>query len=266
MLMIMYILYRSAALTPFTAPLAAAGASVLAIVSIVSRRPFKLWSPWRGDFMRQVAAEHWHYGRWTLLTAIVAWIPACLYYIIVPLLVGLDANGALNALMNLVMPAAQVASASTFLLIPAFGRQRQQRRSASLIWLVFVVMMAGASLYAVLVGVFGGPMMHLLYREQYIEYADFAWLVGLIAVPSAGIATLGSALRAFERPDRVLWAYVTSTAVTCVFGVAAVATWGLLGAILGLLGGYVITMLVMLWWVLRTDAWPDPQAAATLSV
>jgi O-antigen/teichoic acid export membrane protein len=101
----------------------------------------------------------------------------------------------------------------------------------------------------------------LLYSGRYTQYANFAWLVGLIALPTAAIAALGSALRAYERPDRVLWAYVVSAVVTCTFGVAAVATWGLLGAILGLLGGYVTTMLVMLWWVLRTDARPEPRTA-----
>jgi O-antigen/teichoic acid export membrane protein len=75
----------------------------------------------------------------------------------------------------------------------------------------------------------------------------------------------GSALRAYERPDRVLMAYVFSTAVTCIFGVAAVATWGLLGAILGLLGGYLTTMLAMFWWVLHTDSRREPGAAANLS-
>jgi O-antigen/teichoic acid export membrane protein len=56
----------------------------------------------------------------------------------------------------------------------------------------------------------------------------------------------------------VLWAYVISTAVTCTLGVAAVAAWGLVGAILGLLAAYVTTMLAMLWWMLRTGTRPEP--------
>ena len=48
----------------------------------------------------------------------------------------------------------------------------------------------------------------------------------------------------------------------CVFGVAAVASWGLLGAILGILGGYVTTAAVMLFWVLRTNVWAEPRMAA----
>jgi O-antigen/teichoic acid export membrane protein len=265
MVAIMYALYRLAALSAFTAPLGAAAASVLAIGSMIATGRFKLWSPRQGEFTRRIVIAHWRYGRWAFLSGIATWVPACLYYLIVPLLVGLEANAALNALMILVLPATHLNSASTFLLVPAFGRLRQYRRAASFVWIAMVVLVAGASFYAVLVGLFGRPLIDLLYRGRYTQYADFAWLVGLIALPTAAIAALGSALRACERPDRVLWAYVTSTAVTCVFGVAAVAIWGLLGAILGLLGGYVTTMLVMLWWVLRTDAWPDPQPAATLS-
>jgi O-antigen/teichoic acid export membrane protein len=265
MLAIMYALYLSAALTSFTAPLAAAGASALAVGSIIALGRVKLWSPWRGDFMRRVASAHWGYGRWALVTGFATWVPASLYYIIVPLMVGLEANAALNALMILVFPATHVNSGLTFLMVPAFGRLRQERRVASLVWIVLVVLLAAASVYALLVGLFGRPLMDVLYRGLYTGYADFAWLVGLIALPTAAIAALGSALRAYERPDRVLWAYIASTAVTCVFGVAAVASWGLLGAILGLLGGYVTTMLVMLWWVLRPDAQAEPQAATTLS-
>ena len=57
MLVIMYALYRSAALSSFTAPLAAAGASGLAIGSIIAMAPFRLWSPWRGDFARRSRAR-----------------------------------------------------------------------------------------------------------------------------------------------------------------------------------------------------------------
>jgi O-antigen/teichoic acid export membrane protein len=266
MFAIMYLLYRSAALSAFTAPLAAAGASVLAIGGIMAMGHVKLWSPRQGGFMRQVATAHWRYGRWSLVTAIVSWAPGSLYYLIVPSLVGLDANGALNALIILTVPAAQVYMAFTFLLVPTFGRMRRRGSAAPLVWKALGVLVASACLYALLIFMFGQPLMDLLYRGRYTQYARFAWLIGLIAPPTAAIAVLGSVLRACERPDRVFWAYVMSTAVTCVFGVAAVAIWGLLGAVLGLLGGYVTTMLAMLWWVLRTDAWPQLRTATVKPV
>jgi O-antigen/teichoic acid export membrane protein len=256
MLAILYALYRTATLSPFTAPLAAAGAGAVAIAVIMVMRGFPLWSRQRDDFMRLIAAEHWRYGRWAVVSGVLMWIPGSLYYLIVPIMVGLEANGALNALWVLVMPATQLTLALTFLLIPAFSRVSQVRSAAPLMWVSLLVLVAGASLYALLIALFGGPLMDLMYRERYTQYAGYAWLMGLIVLPVAAIAVFGSALRARERPDCVLWAYVISTAVTCAFGVAAVAAWGVLGAILGLLAGYMTTMLAMLWWVLRTGSQP----------
>lgn len=265
MLAIFYALYRSAALSAFTAPLAAAGASVFAAIAIIAVRGFPLWSAWRGDFIRQVAVDHWRYGRWAVATGIFTWVPGSLYYLIVPLLAGLEANGALNALWVMVMPALQVYQALTFLLIPAFAGLQQDRRGLQLMTITLAALLTTGLLYAVTIALLGEPMMDLIYRGRYTGYADLAGLIGLITLPSAAITALGSALRAQERPDRVLWAYVLSTVVTCTFGVAAVAAWGLYGAILGLLAGYSTTMLVMGWWVIQWVIRPRPQPAAGLS-
>ena len=182
-----------------------------------------------------------------------------------PIIAGLEANAALNALRILISPALHVIQASTLLLVPAFSRLRRGGRAAPLMWVALAVLLAGASLYALLIGLFGGPLMDLLFRGRYTQYTGYAWLMGLTVLPPAAIAVFGSVLQAYERPDRVLWAYVVSTVVTCAFGVAAIAAWGLLGAILGLLAGYVTTTLAMFWWVLRTGSRSEPPEAAELS-
>ncbi len=265
MLAVIYALYRTATLSSFTAPLAAAGASAVAIVGIITMQRVPLWSRRRDRFMRQVASAHWRYGRWAVVGGILSWIPGSLYYVIVPIMVGLEANAALNVLWVLVMPAGQLMQALTLLLVPAFSRMRQDRRGASRMWVALLVLVAGALLYALFTGLFGGLLMDLVYNGRYTQYANLAWLMGLIVLPYAGIAVFGSVLRAHERPDRVLWANVTSTADTCVFGIAAVAVWGLLGAILGLLASYVTAMLATLWWVLRANSRPEPETAADLT-
>lgn len=266
MLALIYALYRGAALSAFTAPIAAAGASVPAIVGIVAIRGYRLWPRRNGAFMREIAGAHWRYGRWAVVTEIVAWVPGSLYFVILPLSAGLDATGALNALIMLVMPAAQAYIAVNLLLVPTFGRMRQSGSADALLWKVLMILALGATLYALLVAFFGRPAMDLLYRGRYTEYTQFTWLVGLIVLPMAAIAALGSALRARERPDRVLRAYLISAAVAFTFGVAAVAVWGLLGAILGMLAGYVTTACGLLWWVLRSNPRAEPQMATTLPV
>lgn len=250
-LVILYLLYTSGTLSPFTAPLAAAGATAVATACVFAARRPELSSLWQGrDFARCVASAHWRYGRWASVTQAVEAFPSTFFYLLIPLLAGLEANAAVRVLIVLIMPAIQAILAFRLLLVPALRRMREQGYIPSIIWRALIVLVAGAALYALLIAEFGGPLMDLLYRGRYGEYARFAWLTGLIPVPFAAMEVLGSFLRARERPDRILWANMISAVVTVVFGGAAVAAWGLLGALLGLLGAYVTTMLVMAWWVI----------------
>jgi O-antigen/teichoic acid export membrane protein len=252
---IVYALYRSATLSSFTTPLAAAGASAVSIAGMIAVRRVPLSSPRGGAFVREVAAAHWRYGRWAVVTGIVDWTRGSIYYLVVPVLVGLEANAALNVLRNLAMPALQAYLAASALLIPAFSRRARSRRVASLMWPALIVLVAGGAVYALLVGLFGGTLIELIYRGRYTKYADLAWLMGLLVVPTAASTTFGSFLRADEKPDRVLSAYVAATVVACV-GIIAIYAWGLLGAVLGLLASSATTVLVMLWCVLRTEIVP----------
>ena len=266
-LAILDVFYSTATLSSFTAPLAGAGASALAIlIVIIAIRPFQIWVPWPRDFMRTVAIAHWHYGRWSVMAAMTSWAPTAVYYLLImPVWVGLQGNAALNALWNLVMPAIQVGLALSLLLIPAFSRARDEGRASVLMWSALLTMVAGAALYALVIDLAGEPVMDLVYGGRYTQFSHFAWVVGIAALPNAAIAVLESALRAHQRPDIILWAYVASTAVTCVFGPVAVAAWGVLGGTLGLLVRDVTTMLVELWWVRRVVGSSNPQATGRLS-
>lgn len=262
MLGTLYLLQQSATLTAFTAPLAAAGATALAVIGVIASQRAKLRLLRYDDhFLRGVARAHWQYGRWAVLTQALDGFPSFFYYLIVPLLVGLEANAALRVLIILIMPAIQANTAFAFSLVPAISRSRQRGGDSSFVWKVLILLVVGAGFYALFMAEFSGPLINMFYRGHYTEYAHLGWLAGLIPIPFAATIALGSTLRAHERPDLVLSANLISAAVTCVFGSAAVALLGLPGAILGLLGGYVTTMLVMLWWVLRTCHWPEPRAA-----
>jgi O-antigen/teichoic acid export membrane protein len=265
-LAILYLFYRSTALSPFTAPLANAAGAVLALLTIVAIGGFRLWRiAWPGDLMYRATIAHWRYGRWATVAGILSWAPAAMYYmVIMPVWAGLEGNAALNALWNLVMPVVQVGAALSLLLVPVFSRARQGGDAPSSMWKLLVVMMAGAASYALAIKLFGGPLIEVIYRGQYAQYSNFVWVVGLAALPNAAITVFESALRAHERPDAIVWAYVCSGVATSVFGIFAVATWGIIGGILGLLLRDVATALIELWWVLRIFASVRPEAVRKL--
>ena len=68
-----------------------------------------------------------------------------------PLLVGLEANAALRRTHDFGDSGDTAYSAFTLLLVPAFGRMRQRGWAASWIWKALTVLVAGASLYALLI-------------------------------------------------------------------------------------------------------------------
>jgi len=265
MFAIAFALHRSDMLSPFTAPLAAGAASALAVAATVGIRRLQLRSSWRsGDFLREVARAHWRYSRWAVLTGVVAWARGGLYFLVVPVLAGLPANAALSVLWNLVTPAIVLSYTSTQILVPAFSRVRQDRRATSRMWVVLPVLVTGAAFYALLVGLFGGTLIDLIYHGRYSQYDNLAWLVGLNVPPTAAFMVFAAFLRAHERPDRELSAQVYGMVVACL-GILAIAAWGLFGAIVGLLAGAVTTVLVAFWWVLRTGHAEIPGVSAAVN-
>jgi len=245
-------LYRTGVLSSFTAPLAAGGASVAGAGIIFSVRGFRLWPNWRGDFLHEVAVAHWEYGRWATLASMTSWASGGLYYLLImPVLAGLVSNAALNALWNLVMPMIQLDLAVSLLLVPALTRARQEHRLLGLMWMSGVVMVGGAAVYAVFIGLAGGFLMNIAYSGRYLQYNDLAWLVGLAALPNAASTVFEATLRAHERPDLLLKTYAVSAMVAWAVGAVAVSLFGVLGGILGLLARDTTTMLIEFRWVLR---------------
>jgi Na+-driven multidrug efflux pump len=59
------------------------------------------------------------------------------------------------------------------------------------------------------------------------------------------VNVLGAALRAFERPDRVFWAYLCTTVVALTLGFGFIAAWGVVGAVVGYLLSTAVKALAM---------------------
>src|ERR1700674_5443088 len=75
---------------------------------------------------KMVFSDHWRYGRWSVATAGIIWFPGNIYYVLLPIWVGLEGAGALKALMNLAMPALQSISALSLVLLPVLVQSRKK--------------------------------------------------------------------------------------------------------------------------------------------
>jgi len=204
---------------------------------------------------KEVTLEHWRYGRWSLGTVGLNWIPSNIYYVILPAWSGLGEAGALRALMNLAMPVLHSISALSMVLMPALvldwrraGRTAMKRTMESHCVLLF----GGSFAYLIVLLTCNGTLLRLLYGDKYSRYGLFPLLmVGLLPFASAATVILGNALRALERPDRIFWCYAAASIAAIVTGIPLTFALGVSGALMGMFLSSVITSICMLWFYQR---------------
>jgi O-antigen/teichoic acid export membrane protein len=179
--------------------------------------------------------SHWHYGRWAVLSSVVATLTGTqgggIYFFLVPIFGGLEAAAALKALLNLIMPMLHANVAIAAILVPALVRSRESADFARLMRLSMVLGLFGGILYWALLGLFHRQLITWLYGGNYMAYAGLAWLVGLVPLAAVVIGFMGAALNALERPDYVFRAYLISGLVALAIGPGCVAIWPVSGAI-----------------------------------
>lgn len=188
-----------------------------------------------------VVKDHWRYGRWASATAVLMWVPLNCFFVVLSVLVNLEASATLKALSNLVLPLLQANAALGSLLLPAMVlRVGNRGQFKSLLCLSLALFAAGACAYSLIIGGFSRVLVHLLYGGRYDSQANLLWLLLLIPVLDGAMVVLASALRSLERPDRIFWAQLAGAVFVLTAGVLATRSYGLWGAA----GGMVLADLL----------------------
>jgi len=126
-----------------------------------------------------------------------------------------------------------IAAVST-LLLPSLTQVRGEARFGTLVRYSTVLFVFGSVVYWLFLGLFHDPLVAWLYGGQYGEDAQLLWILGLVPLATGVVSVLGAALRAFERPDQVFWAYAFSAVLGLMLGVTLMFAWGVVGAAVGL--------------------------------
>ncbi len=231
-----YVLYRFGWLSTTTALGVTGASSLVAGIWLMARLRVKRPPLREGNLVRESLKDHWKYGRWSVPSKALAWVPHNAFYVLLPIWGGFEAGASFRALMNLLMPVLHGTTAVSVLLLPTFVQAREQPATfGSRVRLALIPFVLVCAVYWVLLGVFGGYVIGLVYGGQYTEYADLLWLLGLVPIVATISGIVSHALRALERPDRLFLALVFSTLITATVGVSCVYLWGVAGAGVGLI-------------------------------
>ena len=254
-------------LTPATGFLAMAAASLITCLILVALLRPKVMT--NSSAIRAVAADHWRYGRWSVATAGISWLPSNVYYVLLPAWFGLEGAGAFRALMNLAMPVLHSIGALSGILLPVLVRNRNESGTqgmAKTMRSFLALFLFGSMLYLIVFWGLRSELFRLLYGGRYQEYTFLpVLLVGLLPFGSSLVAVLGSSLRALERPEWIFWGYVGSGVVTLLVGIPLAAAAGVSGGLLGLLFSYLVAAALMLWFYRKSPrGQPAPGTAEAL--
>jgi O-antigen/teichoic acid export membrane protein len=195
-----------------------------------------------GPSRREVLQDHWSYGRWSLASSALSWVPGNLYYLVLPMFADVKAVGALKAVSNLVMPILHFNSALASLLLPALASAAKKKSHFNRLVAAGLAVLGGSSLlYWTMLATFRVPIVNAIYRGAYGDTAALVPIIALLPFGAACSDVLGAAVRALERPQQVFWAYIASASATVTLGIWAVAAWGQTGAAIGLLVSSCVT-------------------------
>jgi O-antigen/teichoic acid export membrane protein len=190
--------------------------------------------------------DHWRYGRWASATSVLMWIPLNFFFLVLSLVINLEASAALKALSNLVLPLLQANAALGSLLLPAMvlraGHGQQFRR---LLCSALGLFAGGACLYSIVIGTFSRLLVHLLYSGRYDAQTNLLWLLLIIPLLDGAMVVLASALRSLERPDLVFYAQFIVGGFVLIAGVICTRVSGLWGAAAAIAFGDVLGTIIL---------------------
>lgn len=211
-----------------------------------------------GLFAKDIALEHWKYGRWVLAATFPSWTLLNIYYLVLPAWFGLKAAGELKAMMNLSNPARHILAAFGALVLPLMVRHRERgglKLMRRTLCSTTAILVAGAACYLVFLWFLRVQIIELLYAGKYLEYSGLpVLLVGLVPLVTACTVTLGAAISAYERPDRVFWANAVASAIAVSLGLWLTKDFGVIGALAGYLASHSALACVL--WLLFRRCFP----------
>jgi O-antigen/teichoic acid export membrane protein len=194
----------------------------------------------------EVASRHWRYGRWALLASVFSWIPANLSYLLLPLLLDIDASAIIRALNNLLSPAIHFVMALAGLFVPVYVRLKDVSRLRKAVLFSAVFMFILTSIYWSFISLFGEVLVRWMYFDRYADYVYLLKIIGVIPVLVGIGSAFSSLLRALDRPELIAWSYGAGAMIVVVGIYPFISYLGIQGAVYTwLLGQGIMTFGVL---------------------
>jgi O-antigen/teichoic acid export membrane protein len=207
---------------------------------------------WRGKTVtvRQVAREHWNFGRWELSKVGVDWTCENISYAVAGSLLGIAETGKLKALTTLFLPLNQTLTALRRIFLPYLSRiSKHSGHSATgdRVKVLAILYAAGAAVYGVTLTILSKPIVGALYGEQFRSITDLIPYFAFTLVFAVPVNALDMGLRAARSPKSVFLAASVSTLSPLLVTWPMTWMFGMRGLIMTSLVTSAIFLTTMTW-------------------
>jgi O-antigen/teichoic acid export membrane protein len=190
--------------------------------------------PGAAENSRSVAQAHWTYGRWLFASSILAMGIPDVQTILLSVLVDLKSAGALRAMLNFIVPLAQLLMVLSVYTLPKLSRQVKVAGIGAglrqiLPFAVVTILLSVA--YVVTLLFFAEPLERLLYGNRMLAYLAYLPGLAFAALLSAVGASFSTLLRAAQNSQHQFFAGIAGTLVGIGAALLLLRRYGLAGAI-----------------------------------
>jgi O-antigen/teichoic acid export membrane protein len=243
-------------LTPFSSMLLMGFSSICVSIWILSSlftlRGF--FSPKKID--KEILSSHLSYGKWAVPSCALMWIPANIYYIILPFFGYVQMTAILKAQSNLLMPLLQFHAALATQLIPTFVQHKGKPFYNKLVRRILFLQLSISVCYWGLLNIFKNKILLMVYGQNYLFHSEILWILALLPIFTGIISVIGSSIRSDDRPDQLFWTYLLASLVSVTLGLWMVFEWKLLGVAIAIILSYLVNISTMIYFYFRNSKYP----------
>lgn len=200
---------------------------------------------------KKLLLENWSFGKYILLASVASSVSSLAFIPLLGIFVGIAEAGAFRAMQNLILPLQQTIVAMSLLMLPQLSKsmdlhgEKSTRRIINGLFLLSIVVIV---VYMAFIWIMGDSIVTWLYHKAYFQ--SFTWMLiflGCAFLFTAGAQILGIGMRAFKRPEVVLWAKGAAAFSMMAFGVLAIYLWKISGLVVAMLLSAIAEFLVLIW-------------------
>ncbi|WP_068113006.1 lipopolysaccharide biosynthesis protein [Tropicimonas marinistellae] len=190
----------------------------------------------------EVVRRHVRFAAWSMASHLLLFLVTNFYIFVLPVLQDIETTAVFRAQSAIIGPGAQAFSALGLIAVPML-RVSTDRDAfvGKLMRFLAVITALGVPIILVL-GMFGRPLIGLIYADKYALSPLGYWLVGLYPLAIGYAFMIGSALRALDRADLIARAAGVAVVLTLPLGLYLTSRFGVEGVIIAqVLGCLTVT-------------------------